>query len=368
MLKTKAISVNSAVPGMIVAEDILTFNNILLIDSGSPLTDRVITRLKFYNIEEITILYDENTHHIENDISVANPVATPVVAQTKEFKEFNSEMNEFVKSFKTTLNDIFINGDDVDTVALLKQVNHILSKSRNSFHLLNMLHTMRDMDDTTYIHSVNVSLIANVFAKWLKLSEDDTEVLTLGGLLHDIGKLSIPKEILENKSNLTSEEFDIMKTHASKGYEALKDKNLDDRIKRICLMHHERCDGSGYPLKLTGKETDEFAKIIAICDCYDAMTSPRPYRDSLCPFEVIEFFEYDGLHKFDPRYLIPFLYGIVDNYINSKVLLNNGKEGTIIMINHNYLTKPVIQLQNNEFIDLAVSREISIVKILDNNL
>ena len=88
MLETKAISVNSAVPGMIVAEDILTFNNILLIDSGSPLTDRVITRLKFYNIEEITILYDENTHHIENDISVANPVATPVVAQTKEFKEF----------------------------------------------------------------------------------------------------------------------------------------------------------------------------------------------------------------------------------------------------------------------------------------
>ena len=70
-MKTKAISVNSAVPGMIVAEDILTFNNILLIDSGSPLTDRVITRLKFYNIEEITILYDENTHHIENDISVA---------------------------------------------------------------------------------------------------------------------------------------------------------------------------------------------------------------------------------------------------------------------------------------------------------
>lgn len=367
-METKVISVDSAVPGMIVAEDILTFNNILLIDSGSPLTDRVITRLKFYNIDEISILYDEKAHKMEKETAAPNPVATYVIAQTKEFKEFNSAMNDFVKSFKTSLNDIFVNGEDVDPVHLLEQVNHILSKSRNSFHLLNMLHTMRDTDDSTYIHSVNVSLIANVFAKWLKLSEDDTEVLTLGGLLHDIGKLSIPKEILENKANLTSDEFAIMKTHTQEGYKALKDKNIDDRIKNICLMHHERFDGSGYPNQLLGKDTDEFAKIIAICDCYDAMTSPRPYRDSLCPFEVIEFFEYDGLQKFDPNYLIPFLHGIVDNYINSKVLLNNGKQGTIIMINHNNLTKPVIQLQNNEFIDLGVTREVSIVKILDHQM
>ena len=103
-------------------------------------------------------------------------------------------------------------------------------------------------------------------------------------------------------------------------------------------MHHERCDGSGYPLGLDSNKTEPFAKIIAICDCYDAMTSPRPYRDSLCPFEVIEFFEYDGLQKFDPQYLIPFLHGIVDNYINTKVLLSNGKEGNIIMINHSNLT------------------------------
>lgn len=368
MLNTKVISVANAVPGMIVADDILTFNNILLIDSGSPLTDRVITRLKFYNIEEINILYDETAQKIEKEVTKQAPVAVPVVSQTQEFKEFNGAMNDFVKSFKTSLNDIFVKGDDVDPVHLLEQVNHVLSKSRNSFHLLNMLHTMRETDDFTYVHCVNVSLIANVFAKWLRLSEDDASVLTLGGLLHDIGKLSIPKEILLNKSNLTREEYDIMKTHPTNGYEALKEKNIDDRIKNMCLMHHERCDGSGYPLGLESNKIEPFAKIIAICDCYDAMTSPRPYRDSLCPFEVIEFFEYDGLQKFDPQYLIPFLHGIVDNYINTKVLLNNGKEGKIIMINHSNLTKPVIQLQNNEFIDLAVSRELSIVKILDNHI
>ena len=367
-MDTKVISVAYAVAGMIVADDILTFNTILLIDNGSPLTDRVITRLKFYNIEEIKILYDETAHKIENEVSQPDPVAVPVIAQTKEFKEFNTAMNDFVNSFKTSLNDIFVKGDDVDPVHLLKQVNNVLSKSRNSFHLLNMLHTMRDTDDFTYVHCVNVSLIANVFAKWLHLSEEDASVVTLGGLLHDIGKLSIPKEILQNKSNLTNEEFNIMKTHPIKGYEALKDKSIDERIKNICLMHHERCDGSGYPLGLDSNKTEPFAKIIAICDCYDAMTSPRPYRDSLCPFEVIEFFEYDGLQKFDPQYLIPFLHGIVDNYINTKVLLSNGKEGNIIMINHSNLTKPVIQLQNNEFIDLGVCRELSIVKILDNQL
>lgn len=368
MLETKIISVTNAVPGMIVAEDILTFNNILLIDSGSPLTDRVITRLKFYNIEEIKILYDETAHKIESKAAQPTSVAVPLIAQTKEFKEFNTAMNDFVNSFKTSLHDIFVNGEDVDPVHLLKQINNVLSKSRNSFHLLNMLNTMRDTDDFTYVHCVNVSLIANVFAKWLHLSEEESSILTLGGLLHDIGKLSIPKEILENKSNLTREEFNIMKTHPQKGYDALKSTSVDEKIKNICLMHHERCDGSGYPNGLFAKDIDSFAKIIAICDCYDAMTSPRPYRDSLCPFEVIEFFEYDGLQKFDPQYLIPFLHGIVDNYINTKILLNNGKQGTIIMINHSNLTKPVIQLENNEFIDLGVSRELNIVKILDNQI
>ena len=363
-MKTKVISVNNAIPGMIVADDILTFNNILLIDSGSPLTDRVITRLKFYNIDEITILHNEEDE-ITEDTPITPQVTTSAIIPSKEFREFNNAMTDFVHSFKTSLNDIFINGEDVDTDNLLLQVNNILSKSRNSFHLLNMLHTMRDTDDSTYIHSINVSLIANVFAKWLHLSEEDASVLTLGGLLHDIGKLSIPKEILENKTNLTTEELEILKTHAKKGYDALKEKNLDSRIKDICLMHHERCDGTGYPGRLISKDIADFAKIIAICDCYDAMTSPRPYRDSLCPFEVIEFFEYDGLQKFDPKYLIPFLHGIVDNYINRKVMLNNGKEGTIIMINHSSLTKPVIQLSSTEFIDLAVSRELSIVKILD---
>ena len=130
-MDTKVISVANAVPGMIVADDILTFNNILLIDNGSPLTDRVITRLKFYNIEEIKILYDETAHKIENEVSQPDPVAVPVIAQTKEFKEFNTAMNDFVNSFKTTLNDIFVKGDDVDPVHLLKQVNNVLTKSRN---------------------------------------------------------------------------------------------------------------------------------------------------------------------------------------------------------------------------------------------
>ena len=110
-----------------------------------------------------------------------------------------------------------------------------------------MLHNMREMDDSTYVHSINVALIATVLGRWLHMSEEELKILTSSGLLHDIGKLLIPKEILTKPKKLTEEEYTIIKTHPKKGFELLKTLDLDERILFSTLAHHERCDGSGYP-------------------------------------------------------------------------------------------------------------------------
>ena len=100
---------------------------------------------------------------------------------------------------------------------------------------------------------------------------------------------------------------------------------LDERIKKVALMHHERCDGSGYPDGLRGDQIDEFAKIVAIADVYDALTSARVYRGALCPFEVINMVvEQDGDKRFDPKYLHPFLEGGVKSFIGCEVVLSDG--------------------------------------------
>ena len=129
------------------------------------------------------------------------------------------------------------------------------------------------------------------------------------------------------------------------------------------MRHHERCDGSGYPGGFRGDQIEEFARIVAIADTYDAMTSERVYRAAICPFEVIHMFEREGLSKYDARFLIPFLEKAVQAYINTKVLLSNGMTGRVIMINRKDLARPVVKVKD-EFIDLSYDTSIKIKEVL----
>lgn len=119
-------------------------------------------------------------------------------------------------------------------------------------------------------------------------------------------------------------------------------------------MHHERCDGSGYPLGLKTDKINRYAKLVAIADIYDAMTSARVYRGPLCPFKVIRIFEEEGFEKYDPRYVVTFLQNIADTYVQNEVLLSDGRKGQIILINKSMVSKPIVQC-GGEVIDLSKS-------------
>ncbi len=359
----RKIQTNQAVPGMVVAEDIYTYNNILIISRNTCLTDRIITRLKFYSIYEIPVFIKDEIKTKVTQREQAEETYYSNVRNTQEYKQFNSAFNSTVDNFKDAMDDVIIDGGPINTTSLFFDTSKVLGESRNGFHILSMLHSTRKYDDLTYVHSLNVSLICNVFGTWLKLSPDELQALTLAGLLHDIGKIKIPENIIRKPAKLTDVEFITVKMHTVKGYNILKDKNIDERIMNTALMHHERYDGSGYPNGLLGHQIDNFAKIIAIADVYDAMTSARIYRGPICPFEVIELFEEEGYQKYDPHYLLTFVNGIVQTYMHNDVRLSNGQKGRIIMINTNALTKPVIQTKEG-FLDLSEHPDISITELL----
>jgi HD-GYP domain-containing protein (c-di-GMP phosphodiesterase class II) len=211
---------------------------------------------------------------------------------------------------------------------------------------------------------MNVALVCKMFAGWLKFSETETNNLILAGLLHDIGKMLIPKSILTKPTKLTDEEFQTMKNHSQLGYSILKNQNADSHICLAALQHHERCDGSGYPLGLTAAQIDSYAKIVAIADVYDALTASRVYRGPVCPLEAIGIFQTEGLTKYDPKYLMCFLDGIMNAYQNCTVRLSTGVIGRIVMMQRNSLDRPVVQISDDQFIDLNKTPGVTVAEII----
>jgi len=127
-------------------------------------------------------------------------------------------------------------------------------------------------------------------------------------------------------------------------------------------MHHERFDGSGYPDGIKGAQINNFARIIAICDTYDAMTANRAYRSKICPFDVIKQFEADGYNKYDTSYLLTFLSNIAYIYFGSWVKLSNGEEGEVVYIHQNNLSRPVVKV-GDKLIDLQKMTDVSISNV-----
>jgi len=228
---------------------------------------------------------------------------------------------------------------------------------------MNMLQCIRSYDDIIYVHCVNVALICSVLGEWLHMDDADRNVLVIAGLLHDIGKIVLPKEVLSKTSKLSDEEYSLVKQHTLKGYDLVKYKDMDERIKLAILQHHERIDGSGYPSGLSNNAISSFAKIIAIADVYDAMTSNRIYRQGICPFDVIETIEKEGYQKYDAQFLLPFLHRVTECYVNAEVKLSDGREGTVILLNNNQLSRPVVKV-GEEYINLAENSDLSISALL----
>ncbi len=394
----KQVNTSDLKEGMIVAEDVYTPLKQLIIKSGTKISALDIAHLEFYKIPSIfTIEADEEWEddwRIDPSISTTVPIkngrkifseaimsmvnkpsnpdgeikseimkAGPSTRNTREFQEYqvnyilNSEIN------KEKFNRIIKEDEDINTEEYLQQIKALVPDNSTPLGVLDMLNHMRNSDDATFVHCQNVSLLCNSMGQWLKWNKEDVNALTMAGLFHDIGKLFVPEALLNKVGPLTDKEIDVIRGHVVFGYNFMKDKEVDPRIKKAILNHHERCDGSGYPSHLTMNQIDEFSKIIAIVDVYDAMTSQRKYRSPKCPFDVLSEFELDGIKKFDPKYLFIFLEKVSGSFVNRWVILSNGQRGSIVMINKNSISRPVVKVDDT-FIDLATTPSLKISGVL----
>ena len=388
-MAAKRILTSRATQNMIVADDVYTSDDKLVIPEGTVLTEDIIDSLKEYGVFAIRIKVDddgnnaaaenekvtpagdealnEQRQEIKNSAEQEHESLLKQVKESKEFEVFHSAFVDSVDNLKNVFSKVVMHNEQIDGESILSDVENVVSKGRNSIHILDMLQCMRGYDDVTYVHSVNVALLSNMIGRivYPDISDEELKVLTLAGLLHDIGKMMVPDNIIQKKGRLTLPEYNLVKTHVLFGNNILKGiDNLDPRIAEVAMRHHERCDGTGYPGGYKREQIEPFARIVAIADTYDAMTSDRAYRAAICPFDVIEMFEREGIVKYDVAFLLPFLEKAVQAYMNTDVRLSTNQIGKVIMINKNEFSKPVVQV-GDEFYDLSKeTNDIVIDKVL----
>ncbi len=311
----RVIPIEEAEPRMKLAKPIYRVNDgRILLQAGLELTELYIEKLKHLKYTHIAV------QEIEDKVEILN---------YETIKE--ATRNRAAVYLKNAIRQV--QGNQSISVEKLKQVvreviDQVLADSQVVYNLIQM----RVYDKYLYNHSINVCIISLLVGMSLGLFKSELESLGTGALLHDIGKLIITEKILNKKEKLNPREYEVVKQHARHGYEILKTKaNLSFLMAHVALQHHEREDGSGYPKGLSGNNIHRFAKIAAVADVFDAMTTRRPFQNEVPAYIAIKEIR-DNHRKFDPMVIQHFIKVVAPYPIGSVLLLNNGQNVAVTSI------------------------------------
>lgn len=236
----------------------------------------------------------------------------------------------------------------------------------NGDAMCNML-DIKKYDDYTYFHSVNVGILATMVGCAMRFSQEQLRDLALAAMLHDIGKRFIPVEVLNKEEELGEEEKAVLRTHPKQGADFLRDKfNFSVYVNQGVMQHHEWYNGHGYPLGRMKEEIPIFARIIALVDVYDALTTNRMYRPAISNSEAVEYLMGSSGRQFDPEILDVFLHKIAIYPVGAQVRLSDGSQAVVMKNYTEMVLRPKIkQMGTSRIIDLAYDPDARNLTIVD---
>jgi putative nucleotidyltransferase with HDIG domain len=267
--------------------------------------------------------------------------STPGPENIRRALELHDQAKEVIGDI---LEDVRI-GQIIQTIKAKKTVESIITSLIEDKNALLCLIQLRSKDEYTVSHSINVSILSMAFGRRLKLSKEELELLGLGALLHDIGKMKVPLEILNKPGKLSDAEFEIMKKHVLYSAELLKNtEDFPSGALDLVLQHHERVSGKGYPFGLKGSQISLFGSIVSIVDVYDAITTNRVYRSSTPPHEAIKWIYEWSSADFDKQLVEHFIKTVGIFPIGSQVEINHSDIGVVLSSNPENALKPSVLL------------------------
>ncbi|RXJ01805.1 HD-GYP domain-containing protein [Anaerobacillus alkaliphilus] len=334
-------------------------NGNVLIQADIPLSQRIINRLIKLGIGYVYI-----NDEITSDIVVKNVVSeeTRLEAIQTIKKEFAEISNHYV--INKSINTIHL------SKTFTKLVHKILADIKTADDVISILSDVFCYDSYIFTHSLNVTIYTIGLAKEMKFTEKQLFEIGLGAILHDVGKIMVPKDILEKNSRLTAEEFAIIKQHSRAGFDLLRNTPNISLITAHCaFQHHERLNGSGYPQGISGDQIHRYAKILAVADVFDACTSNRIYRKAMLPHEALEILYAGAGTLFDKEIVEMFSRTVAIYPTGLTVYLNDGRKGVVSKQNKFFSMRPIIRVFEHAGlrvepyeIDLLKDRHIAIIE------
>jgi len=342
----KKYAVSEAKPGMKLGEDINASQGATLVPKGTILTQRIIYYLMDWGIDSILV--------IEESESATKYREEKQLDFKKKYLDTTQKVMEYMEGLK---------GSKAMKVEEVKEIAEELIMYASDIDSVKLITDMKNKDHYTYQHSMNVGIYASLLGRWLGYTKEALKNISMAGLLHDIGKMRIPDEIISKPGPLTNKEFEIVKNHSVFGYELLKHNEVSVEVAIAVLQHHERENGTGYPFKLTGTKIHPYSKIVTVADIFDAITSNRVYQPRKSPFTAVKELKEGSFNDLDPKVASTFFHRIADFFIGSTVIFNDGTFGEIVFLNKHEPTKPLVKL-GNHFVDLSKDKNKEIIDVL----
>ncbi|MDD2511102.1 MAG: HD domain-containing protein [Syntrophomonas sp.] len=340
--------------GRRLAQDIYSFDGQLLMSKGRVLQESHLQQLLQRGYDYIYILEDENKDDMHE-------------SQISEGSGFKSLTNEQLpKAFSTSVESMRQMMDRVSSGHMIKTdeveecIDLIYDHVLQTYNVFKHLQDLRNKDEYTLQHSVSVGVLSIKIGQSLGLDADKLKNLGVAGILHDVGKSMISLDIINKPGPLDASEFQEVQKHPVYGYQIVNEIKLGDHnIAQAVLQHHEHQDGNGYPLGVRGDKINCFARIIAVADVFDALTSDRPYRSRMPLLQAADIIVKSSCGQLDPLASRRLISYILDITTGEKVILSTGEEATVILKNEVDPARPLVRI-GERFLDLKTSRDIFI--------
>ena len=350
--------------GKVIAEDIFANTQYPIVYKNTKINYEHIQILKAFQIHKIPVLIDSIMELQETDVEIEQEQEIDIPqAKTYSFEHYyNDAITLFQKDFRNWEAGARIDITKVRN-SMLPLIEYILENRQYIYKLADY----SIPKDYMYHHCVATGLIAAVIAQKIGLDKGTCIQMAIAGTLADSGMAKIPAKIREKKGTLVESEFNEIRKHPLYSYQLVKDlPAMKAEMKEAILKHHERIDGSGYPLREKIASEKHYSQIIAVADVFHAMTTERLYRSKQSPFKVVEMIKEEEFGKYDIQVVQALLDLVVDLPIGTQVELSNLERGEVIFNNQYAPTRPMVRLiTSGDILDLASVRSFHIARILD---
>jgi HD-GYP domain-containing protein (c-di-GMP phosphodiesterase class II) len=362
------ISVAEVKPGSKIIKDVVTPLGGVLFPKGKIILPRDVEILQAFLIQQVEIEGNQGEAIPAENVKAAAktlPVKAGTLINESVLAKSNSSLHDEYEKMLILIKQSYrsVAAASIPIFELRSQLEALIGNLKE-YHVLKFAPRILNDEDYNYHNAVLSALTCYKIAQWCGYPQKDWMQAAFAGLLHDIGNVKVDGALLHKPTPLNGAELEEVRRHTTYGYQLLRNVTaINEGVRLAALQHHEKIDGTGYPLHLEGSQIHVYAKIVAVADIFHAMTLEKAYRKAQSPYLVLEQLQTESFGKLDPVIVQTFIQKTTDLYNGTRIRLSDGRHGEIIFTDRSNPTRPMVQVEG-KIVNLMMERELYIQEII----